>query len=120
MSNTDVGSDAQIHDAAPAKPLESLAAREEAISAEPGTAARLRAFEDRVFGADYPRINDQIERGVGSRFSNLDDNQKAYHAALEALITAEQEHQTAVGGADVAAAKLEAARLAAAETEEAL
>lgn len=61
------------------------------MPAETTSAAdRLRAFEDEKIGPDVVRINGQIERGSGSPFQSLSDEDKATYAALERLIVAEQ------------------------------
>jgi hypothetical protein len=75
------------------------------------TAARLRAFEDEVFGKRAVRINGQIERGVGSPYADMSDERKAQYAALEALVAAEQRLNDATG----AAAQAEADRAVAEE-----
>jgi hypothetical protein len=60
-------------------------------SATPGTARdKLRAFEDKHFGKDVPRINGEIERGVGSPYANMNPHQKAHYASLEHLVKAEK------------------------------
>jgi hypothetical protein len=111
----------------PAKPL----------SSAPVTARdKLRAFEDKHFGKDVPRINGEIERGVGSPYANMTPHQKAHYASLEQLVKAEKaaadasaaladaesKHETAKKASDAAdkavveadkADKLEADRLAA-------
>ncbi len=73
---------------------------------------RLRAFEDETFGKDAVRINDKIERGVGSPFAAMSDVQKMQYAALEKLVAAEQKLADVTGAAkqaeaDVAAAQAE-------------
>lgn len=91
------------------------------VEEAPQTAsARLRAFEDEVFGPDAVRINGHIERGVGSHFQNpkkMTAEQRAHHAALErlvkteakvadasaALAKAESDHEAALKAADQAA-----------------
>lgn len=87
---------------------------------EESTEARLRAFEDAHLGEDHLRMNDKIERGVGSHFSRLSDKHKAHHAALETLIAVEKEHQVASAAEEAAHTKLEAAINRAAETEKEL
>lgn len=81
-------------------------------------AARLRAFEDANMGPDAPRINGGVERGHGSLYSRLTDQQKAEHAGIEkligteqklaeahaALIQAEADHEAALAAAEPAAA----------------
>lgn len=84
------------------------------------TEDRLRAFEDATLGEDHPRHKGAPEKGVGSPFSRMTDQQKAHHAALENLIAAEKEHQAASAAEEAEHAKLEAAIARAAETEEAL
>jgi hypothetical protein len=58
-------------------------------SADNSAVARLRAFEDQVFGPDAVRINGQVERGSGSRFQQLTAPQRRHYEALEALRPAE-------------------------------
>jgi hypothetical protein len=53
-------------------------------------ADRLRAFEDEHFGKDAVRIDGQIERGVGSPFASMTDEDRAKYGALERLVVAEQ------------------------------
>jgi len=84
------------------------------------TEARLRAFEDATLGENHLRHKDTPEKGVGSPFSRMSDPQKAHHAALEALIAAEKEHQAASAAEEAVHAKLETAIARAAETEGAL
>jgi hypothetical protein len=60
-------------------------------------AARLRAFEDEVLGKDAVRIDGKIERGVGSKFARLTDEQRRQYDALEALALAEQKVVDAKG-----------------------
>lgn len=51
-------------------------------------AERLRAFEDQILpGA--PRINGQIEDGIGSKFSGLPEADQDHHRALCSLRVAE-------------------------------
>jgi chromosome segregation ATPase len=55
------------------------------------TKTKLREFEDDKLGANTPRIDGAIERGHGSHFkTRLSDQDRAYHAALENLLSAEQ------------------------------
>ena len=122
MSNSEFGSDGQIHDTAAEKPLENLAAREEEISAdqfeasEPGSAAqRLRAFEDEHLGPDAVRLHGgRVERGSGSLLQGLPAEKQKVHAALEKaveterkvdetrakLAAAENEHNAALAAAE--------------------
>lgn len=95
---------------------EPVAAPDETESTE----ARLRAFEDATLGEDHLRHKDAPEKGIGSAFSRMTDQQRAHHAALENLITVEKEHQAAHAAAEAATTKLEAAAARAAETEGAL
>jgi len=53
-------------------------------------AARLRAFEDEVFGKDAVRIGGKIERGYGSPYANVTDEQRRQYEAIEAMVVAEQ------------------------------
>ena len=58
---------------------------------------RLRAFEDQVLpGA--PRINGQIEDGIGSKFSSLPESEQVHHLALCSLVVAE--HLLAMAAAE--------------------
>lgn len=66
---------------------------------------RLRAFEDEHLGPDVSRINGSIERGHGSRFQRMHDDEKAEHAALERLMEAEKELQTATAELSIAQEK---------------
>lgn len=72
---------------------------------EPMPAAdRLRAFEDEKVGADAPRFNGALERGVGSLWHRMPDTDKAMHAKLEKLVEAESKlaaAHTALIAADV-------------------
>lgn len=54
------------------------------------TRARLRAFEDHLFGKDAVRINGRVERGYGSKFKEMTAGQARHYAALEKAIIAEQ------------------------------
>lgn len=68
----------------------------------PTAAEQLRAYEDEVLGADTPRINGQIERGIGSHYSRLTPDQHKRHHALEHLVSTE-EHLDHARGALAAA-----------------
>jgi hypothetical protein len=92
MSETEFGSDGQIHDTD--KPLATLDDAERAIdppvpadpteASEPASAAqRLRAFEDEHLGKDTPRFQGKVERGHGAPLRFLSDELRAEHAALE-------------------------------------
>lgn len=79
------------------------------------SAELLRAFEDDKLGADAVRINGQIERGHGSKFRDLTEQDQAHHAALEKLVDAEQKlvdattaHQLAEEAYEAAVAAVEA------------
>ena len=50
---------------------------------------RMRAFEDEHLGEDVPRIEGQVERGVGSTYHKLSDARKRHYEAIEAMIVAE-------------------------------
>lgn len=105
MSNSEFGSDGQIHDTGPVDPFE--------IS-EPGAAEQLRAFEDKHLGEDAPRFEGKIEKGHGSLFSRMPPEMQKAHAAIEKtaeteqkladarakLAVAESEHNTAVAYAE--------------------
>jgi hypothetical protein len=52
--------------------------------------ARLRAYEDHLFGKDAVRINGNVERGYGSKFKEMTAPQARHYAALEKAIIAEQ------------------------------
>lgn len=84
-------------------PIEPAAA-ETIIEEKTPAAERLRAFEDEHLGAEAPRIEGKVERGHGSPFSRMSDEDKAKYDALEKLVAAE--------------AKLTAAREALALAEE--
>jgi len=87
---------------------------------DPNTAtAKLKAFEDTHLGEDIPRINGEIELGVGSRFANLKPHQKAHHAALEQMIKAEAAVADASAALAVAQARHDAAVKASEAAEEA-
>lgn len=53
-------------------------------------AARQRAFEDAVFGKDAVRVGGRIERGHGSPFAKMTEEQRRQYDAIEALVAAEQ------------------------------
>lgn len=75
------------------RPLEHLAAVEQAIVPEPAAPSapeRLRAFEDEHLGKDCVRIRGKVERGSGSPYQLMSPELKAQYAALEKLIEAEQ------------------------------
>lgn len=84
------------------KPLANLAeternldppAPEPTVEPEPEhtpAAARLRSFEDEHFGEDAVRIDGKIERGVGSPYADLSDEDRRKYEAIERLIVAEQ------------------------------
>lgn len=70
---------------------------------------RLRAFEDEHLGEDVPRISGKIERGHGSKYQRLSDDEKAEHAALERLMQAEKDMQDATAALEIAQQKHAAA-----------
>ena len=82
---------------------------------EMSTEERLREFEDKMLGKDHARIHGKLERGRGSVFQSNPENgswgpkHREHHAALEALIEVEREHERANAAASAAHAKLEAA-----------
>ena len=51
---------------------------------EPDAAAALRAFEDEKLGPDTPRFEGKVERGHGSHYRRMSDEDRAKHAELEA------------------------------------
>lgn len=59
-------------------------ATEETVSA----ADLLRAFEDEKLGPDAPRWDGKVERGHGSLWARMSDEDKARHAELEAAADA--------------------------------
>jgi hypothetical protein len=63
-----------------------------ARAAEPpatDAAARLRAFEDEVFGKEAVRVGGQIERGHGSPYAKMTEEQRRQYGAIENLVAAE-------------------------------
>jgi hypothetical protein len=64
----------------------------------------LRAFEDEKLGEDCERHEGAVEKGSGSRFSEMSATDKARHAALEYLIEAEALVGRARAGLDAAIA----------------
>jgi hypothetical protein len=119
MSDSEFGSDGQIHDTAD-KPLANLAGAERAIdppkpadpteASEPASAAqRLRAFEDEHLGEDAPRINGAVERGVGSPFAAMTPQRLVHHAAIEKMVEAEKAVITANAALSAAQAAHDAA-----------
>ena len=117
------------------KPLEDLAAAEEKIdppvvepAAEPmpepepllgkahdetgpaSAADRLRAFEDEHLGPDTPRHDGKVERGVGSHYSRMSEDDLAMHQKLERQVDAEQklaEARAALSAAEAAVREAE-------------
>lgn len=83
-----------------------------AIEPEMNAAARLRAFEDEKLGADAVRINDRIERGYGSPFAAMTDEDKARYAAFERLVETERKLADAHAALIAADAAHEAAEAA--------
>lgn len=74
--------------------------------------ARLRAFEDERFGPDAVRIGGKIERGSGSPFSEMSDEDRRQYEAIERLIVAEQKLADAHAALIQADAEHEAAEAA--------
>ncbi len=110
--------EAHIDPPAPAPAAEETKAVEPEVRTEPEVdpndpQTRLRAFEDRVLGEDVVRIDGKVERGIGSKFSLMDDVKKAEHAALERLIEAEQKMVKIMGQLDAAKTELATAQEAA-------
>lgn len=83
------------------QPLADLENAERAIDPplpETDAASRLRAFEDEHLGPDCVRINDQVERGIGSAYHRMvqkNPARQAQYEALERLIVSEQKLATA-------------------------
>lgn len=67
-----------------------LQADAEDRAAQSNAAELLRAFEDDKLGEDAVRINGQIERGHGSKFRDLSEEDQAKYGAIEKLVAAEQ------------------------------
>jgi hypothetical protein len=83
-----------------------------AAAPEKSALGRLRAFEDEHFGEDCVRINDKIERGVGSPYAAMSDEQKAHYVALERLIEAERKGNEANEAMSIAKSDYDAALIA--------
>lgn len=96
---------------AAAKPKRNYKLKDAPVEGGPNSTDRIRAFEDEVFGRRAVRMNGQIERGVGSPYSQMTDERKAQYAALEDIVAAEQR----LNDATAAAAVAEADRVAAEE-----
>lgn len=101
-----------------AEPVNHEPAREDVTEVD-SAKAKLRAFEDDVFGKDVSRINGEVERGVGSPYARMTDAQKAHHLALEKLIAAEKAMADASADLAKAQADHEAAVKKAADAEQA-
>lgn len=83
------------------------------VADEPKSAAvRLRAYEDEVLGHDAVRIGDELERGHGSAYAKMSDEQRAKYEALERLVVAEQRLADAHAALIAADADYEAAEAA--------
>jgi hypothetical protein len=93
------------------KPAANRPAERKVDQPQTDSAGRLRAFEDDVFGKRAVRIEGKIERGVGSPYAAMSDEQKAQYAALEGLVVAEQR----LNDATAAVAQAEADRVVAEE-----
>lgn len=88
-----------------AKPFEPTAKIEPVKEPEPVDAkTKLRDFEDAKLGDDAVRIEGKIEKGHGSKFSNLSHAEKAEHAALEKVVEAERHLSEATAKLGVAQA----------------
>lgn len=74
-------------------------------------AQKLRAFEDEHLGKDAVRIDGDLERGAGSRFQAMTDDQRAQHKALENLVAAEKKMADAIAALATAQAAHDAAAL---------
>jgi hypothetical protein len=70
---------------------------------------RLRAFEDKNFGKDVPRIGGAIERGHGSPFKAMPAEKQAEYAAIEKIVEAEQKVADASAELETSKANLVAA-----------
>ena len=75
-----------------------------AVKAPVTAADKLREFEDKTFGKDAPRINGELERGVGSPYSRMTVQQKRHYESLEHLVKAEK--KVADASAELEAAKI--------------
>lgn len=53
---------------------------------EVDAAAALRAFEDEKLGPDTPRFEGKVERGHGSHYRRMSDEDRARHAELEQAV----------------------------------
>jgi hypothetical protein len=85
----------------PAAPLVTTQAAKAPVTA----ADQLRAFEDDHFGKDAPRINGELERGVGSPYSRMTHYQKRHYESLEHLVKAEKKVADATAELETAKAK---------------
>ena len=82
------------------------------------TADDLLAFEHKFFGPD--RHDNQVAKGRGSAFANAPSAHRVHHAALEALIAAEKNHEAATAAESAAHTKLQAAIARVEETGKAI
>ena len=80
-----------------------------AVKAPVTAADKLREFEDKTFGKDAPRINGELERGVGSPYSRMTPEQKRHYESLEHLVKAEKKVADASAELDAAKTKHDAA-----------
>lgn len=89
------------------KKADKVAAKQAKDAPDTSAAARLKTFEIEHLGREGKepvRINGEIERGVGSPYAKLTDEQRAHYVALEKLVEAE----AALDAANAAKGKAEA------------
>lgn len=117
MSDSEFGSDGQIHSTEGSFATFADAERSLDASDSGSSAQRLRAFEDEHLGPDTPRFGGMVEKGHGSLFSRLPPEKQKAHALIEKtaeteakvdaaranLAIAENEHAAACRAADIAA-----------------
>lgn len=82
------------------------------------TSDDLLAFEHKFFGPD--RHAGEVAKGKGSKFATAPSEHRVHHAALEALIAAEKDHEAATAAESAAHAKLQAAIARVEETGKAI
>lgn len=75
-------------------------------------AARLRAFEDEHFGEDAVRIDGKVERGSGSPYQRMGEDERRQYQALERLVAAEMKRDAARAAAAAAEAEYDEAERA--------
>ena len=93
----------------PPAPIAPAPAPAPAAKAPVTAADKLREFEDKTFGKDAPRINGELERGVGSPYSRMTPEQKRHYESLEHLVKAEKKVADASAELDAAKIKHDAA-----------